>query len=57
MESKVTISLEEYKELLLMATAAKIIKRMVVSNKYVSTTDIKAILGIEETEGSVNGQA
>lgn len=56
MDNKITITQEEYKELLLMATAAKIIKRMVVSNKYVSTTDIKAILGIEETEGSADGK-
>lgn len=54
MENKITVTSEEYKELVQMATAAAIIKRMVVSNKYVSTTDIKAVFDIKETEGGSN---
>jgi hypothetical protein len=54
MENNVTITLEEYKSLLLLAAKAAIIKNMVESNKYVSTTDLKDILDIEETEGESN---
>lgn len=56
MENKITITLEEYKTLLLMSAKAAIIKRMVENNKYVTTEDIKAVFGIEETEG-VNHEA
>ena len=56
MENTVTITLEEYKSLLLLSAKAAIIKNMVESNKYVSTTDIKAILDIEETEGENDGK-
>ena len=56
MENNVTITLEEYKSLLLLAAKAAIIKNMVESNKYVSTADIKAILDIEETEGENDGK-
>lgn len=54
MDNKITITSEEYKELVQMATAASIIKRMVACNKYVSTADIKAIFDIKETEGGSN---
>ena len=55
MGNNVTITLEEYKSLLLLSAKAAIIKNMVESNKYVSTADIKAILDIEETEGETDG--
>ena len=55
-ENKITITLEEYKSLLLLSSKAVIIKRMVETNEYVSTADIKAILDIEETEGSTDGK-
>lgn len=55
-ENKITISLDEYKALLLMSAKAALIKRMVEGNKYVSTSDIKTILEIEETEGSTDGE-
>lgn len=55
-ENKIIISVEEYKTLLLMSAKAAIIKRMVESDKYVSAGDIKAILDIEETEGSTDGK-
>lgn len=50
MENKITITLEEYKSLLLMSAKTAIIKKMVESNKYVSTAEIKTILDIEEGE-------
>lgn len=50
MDNKITITLEEYKALLLMAAKAAIIKRMLENNKYVGTGDLKTILDIEETE-------
>ena len=56
MDKKITITLEEYKALLLMSAKTAIIKRMVESNKYVSTEEIKVILDIEETEGSTDGK-
>ena len=56
MDKKITITLEEYKSLLLMSAKTAIIKRMVESNKYVSTEEIKVILDIEETEGSTDGK-
>ena len=56
MENNVTITLEEYKSLLLLSAKAAIIKNMVESNKYVSTADIKVILDIEETEGETDGK-
>lgn len=55
MENKITITLEEYKSLLLMSAKTAIIKKMVESNKYVSTAEIKTILDIEE--GETDGQA
>lgn len=54
MENNVTITLEEYKTLLLMSAKAAIIKRMVERDKYVNAEDIKAILDIKETEGSTD---
>ncbi len=54
MENKITITLDEYKALLLMSAKAAIIKKMVERDKYVNTGDVKAILDIEETEGSTN---
>ena len=50
MDNKITITLEEYKALLLLSAKAAIIKRMVENNKYVGTGDLKTILDIEETE-------
>ena len=50
-ENKITITLDEYKTLLLMSAKAVIIKRMVENQKYVSMDDLKAVLEIEETEG------
>lgn len=50
MDNKITITLEEYKTLLLLSAKAAIIKRMVENNKYVGTGDLKTILDIEETE-------
>ena len=55
MDKKITITLEEYKSLLLLSAKTAIIKRMVESNRYVSTEEIKTILDIEETEGSTDG--
>lgn len=52
MENTITISLKEYKNLLLMSAKTAIIKDMVAKGKYVSTEDIKMILDIEETEGA-----
>lgn len=48
MENKITITLEEYKSLLLMSAKTAIIKKMVESNKYVSTAELRTILGLEE---------
>lgn len=56
MESKVTITLEEYKALLLMSAKTAMIKDLVAKNKYVSMEDLKLILDIEETEGSTDGK-
>ena len=50
MDNKITITLEEYKALLLLSSKAAIIKRMLENNKYVGTGDLKTILDIEETE-------
>ena len=55
MENKVSITLSEYKALLLMSAKAAMIKDLVQKNRYVSTEDLKLILDIEETEGSENG--
>ena len=52
MENTITISVKEYKALLLMAAKTAIIKEMVANGKYVSTDDIKMILDVEETEGA-----
>lgn len=56
MENRITITLEEYKSLLLMAAKTEVIKKMVESNKYVSTAEIKIILDIEESEDKDFGQ-
>lgn len=56
MENRITITLEEYKELKLMETTVSIIRKMVESNKYVSTGELKTILDIEETEGITDGK-
>lgn len=50
MENKITITLEEYQELKMMETKVSVIKKVVENNKYVSTGEIKNILGIKETE-------
>jgi hypothetical protein len=55
-ENKITITLDEYKTLLLMSAKAVIIKRMVENQKYVSMDDLKAVLEIEETEGETDGK-
>lgn len=46
----ITITLKEYKSLLLMSAKTAIIKEMFAKSKYVSTDDIKLILDIEEKE-------
>jgi hypothetical protein len=56
-ENKITITLDEYKTLLLMSAKAVIIKRMVENQKYVSMDDLKAVLEIEETEGERGNEA
>lgn len=56
MENTITITLSEYKALLLMSAKTAIIKDLVAKNKYVSTEDLKLILDIEETEGSTDGE-
>lgn len=50
MENKITITLDEYKALLLLSAKTAMIKKIVETNKYISTAEIKAILDIEETE-------
>lgn len=50
MENTITISVKEYKSLLLMAAKTAIIKEMVANGKYVSTDDIKLVIGVEEKE-------
>ena len=57
MENKITITLDEYKALLLMSEKTAMIKKIVETNKYISTAEIKVILDIEETEGSTDGKA
>lgn len=52
MENTITISVKEYKALLLMSAKTAIIKEMVANGKYVSMDDIKMILDVEETEGA-----
>lgn len=54
MDNTITITMEEYKALLLMSAKTAIIKKMVEKYKYISTEDIKLILDIEETEGDGN---
>lgn len=56
MENTITITLREYKALLLLSAKTAIIKDMVVKNKYVSTDDLKMILDIEETEDATDGK-
>lgn len=51
MESTITITLKEYKALLLMSAKTAMIKEMVEKGKYVSTEDLKMILDIEEGVG------
>ena len=51
MENKVTITLEEYKSLVLMAAKAELIKSYVTKLKYISHEDLKIMLDIEETGG------
>jgi hypothetical protein len=50
MENTITITLKEYKNLMLMSAKTAIIKEMVAKGKYVSTADLKMIMDIEETE-------
>ena len=54
MENNITITLDEYKALLLMSSKTAIIKKLVETNKYISTAEIKTILDIEETDGGTN---
>lgn len=55
MDNKITISIDEYRELLKEAERAAVIRKLVKKDGYANTGDVKAILGIEETEGSTNG--
>lgn len=55
MENNVTITLQEYKTLLLMAAQSAIIKDYVRKGRYISVEDLKIILDIEETEGESVG--
>lgn len=50
MESKVTITLEEYTALIRQAEKIGAVERLIRKTNYVSCGDIKAILDIEETE-------
>jgi hypothetical protein len=56
MENKITITVDEYKSLLLLSAKAAIIKDLVARNKYVSTDDLKVILDIEETGKENNNE-
>lgn len=55
-ENKITITLDEYKTLLLMSAKAALIKRMIETQQYVCTSDIKCVLDIEETEGKADAK-
>lgn len=55
-ENKITITLDEYRTLLLMSAKAALIKRMIETQQYVSTGDIKLVLGVEETEGNADAK-
>jgi hypothetical protein len=54
MENKVTITLEEYASLLVKAERIDVIERMLAQDKYVSTSDIRNVVGIPE-KGESNG--
>lgn len=56
MENKITITVDEYKSLLLLSAKAAIIKDLLARNKYVSTDDLKVILDIEETGKENNNE-
>lgn len=57
MENKITISIDEYRELLKEAERASVIRKLVTKDGYASTGDIMAILCIEKTEGKTDGKA
>lgn len=49
-ENTITITLDEYRELIAKAERIEAVGRMIDSTNYVNVDDIKAILGIEQTE-------
>lgn len=48
--NKITITLEEYKELIIAAEKVATAERLCKQSGYVSTGELKAVLGIPETE-------
>lgn len=48
-ENTITITLDEYRELLAKAERIATVERMIDSTNYVNVDEIKAILGIEQT--------
>lgn len=56
MENKITITLEEYASLLVKAERIAVIERMLAQDKYVSTSDIRTIVGIPEKVESTGGE-
>ena len=48
MENHITITLEEYKALMLALAKTAIIEKMLKINKYVSPAELRTILGLEE---------
>ena len=49
-EQTITLSLLDYETLVRDSEKLEAVKRYIVSNKYISTSDITAILDIEEGE-------
>lgn len=54
MENTITISIDEYKELIAKAERIATIERMTAQG-YVSTDDMMAVLGIEKPANKVKG--
>ena len=50
-ENTITITLDEYRELIAKAERIEAVGRMIDSTNYVNVDDIKAILGISECKG------
>lgn len=50
-ENTITITMDEYKDLVSKAERIAAVERMFASGSYVSTDDIKPVLGINENQG------